>query len=278
MTLPSRPRVVVTGAGSGLGRALCLHLAARDARIIVSDVNVNAAEETVKLMKGGEGIVVPCDVARATEVEKLADEAYRRFGGVDLLVNNAGVAVAGEIGEVPLSDWEWIVGVNLWGVIHGCHSFAPRMRKEKSGHILNVASAAGLLSGPLMAPYNVTKAGVVALSETLRADLAGDGVGVSVLCPTFFQTNIGASGRGAEHLKPVVAELMAAGKLSAGDVARIAIDACDRNELYISPHADGRWMWRIKRLAPESFYWIMPKLVRWQMERMSGRQSAVGSR
>lgn len=268
MTLPSRPRVVVTGAGSGLGRALCLNLAMRDARVIVSDVNVAGAEETVKLMRGGEGIVVPCDVARATEVDALADEAYRRLGGVDLLINNAGVAVAGEIGEVPLADWEWVIGVNLWGVIHGCHSFAPRMRREKSGHILNVASAAGLLAGPLMGPYNVTKAGVVALSETLRADLSKDSIGVSVLCPTFFQTNISNASRGSQHLKPVIDELLAAGKLSADDVARIALDACDKNDLYIAPHADGRWMWRMKRLAPESFYNYFPRIARWQLERM----------
>lgn len=268
MTLPSRPRVVVTGAGSGLGRALCLNLAARQARIIVSDVNVAGAEETVRMMKGGEGIVVACDVARATEVDMLADEAYRRLGGVDLLINNAGVAVAGEIGEVPLADWEWVIGVNLWGVIHGCHSFAPRMRREKTGHILNVASAAGLLAGPMMGPYNVTKAGVVALSETLRADLGKDGIGVSVLCPTFFQTNISNSSRGASHLKPVIDELLAAGKLSADDVARIAIEACDKNDLYIAPHADGRWMWRMKRLAPESFYNYFPRIARWQLERI----------
>ncbi len=268
MALPERPRVVVTGAGSGLGRALCLVLAKRDARVIVSDVSAARAEETARMMRGGEAVVVQCDVSRASEVERLADETYERIGGVDLLINNAGVAVAGEIGEVPLADWEWILGVNLWGVIHGCHYFAPRMRKNGGGHILNVASAAGLLSGPMMAPYNVTKAGVVALSETLRADLAGDRVGVSVLCPTFFQTNIGESGRGADHLKPVIAQLLASGKLTAEDVARIALEGCDKNELYIAPHADGRWMWRMKRLAPGSFYNYIPRVVRWQLGRL----------
>jgi len=268
MALPDRPRVVVTGAGSGLGRALCLYLAGRDARVIVSDVSSASADETARMMRGGEAIVIPCDVAKPSEVERLANETYSKIGGVDLLINNAGVAVAGEIGEVPLSDWEWVLGVNLWGVIHGCHYFAPRMRKNGGGHILNVASAAGLLSGPMMSPYNVTKAGVVALSETLRADLAIDGIGVSVLCPTFFQTNIGASSRGADQLKAVVAQLLAAGKLSADDVARIAIEGCAKNELYIAPHADGRWMWRMKRLAPETFYNYIPRVVRWQLGRL----------
>lgn len=271
MALPSRPRVVITGAGSGLGRAFALQLASRDARIVVSDVSVSGAEETVQQMRGGEGIVLPCDVSKPEQVELLADEAYRRLGGVDLLINNAGVAVAGEIGEVPLTDWEWVIGVNLWGVIHGCHYFAPRMRRDRSGHILNVASAAGLLSGPMMAPYNVTKAGVVALSETLRADLEKDGIGVSVLCPTFFQTNIGNAGRGAEHLKPVIAQLLAQSKLTALDVARIALDGCENNELYIAPHADGRWMWRMKRLAPQSFNYLMPRVARWQLDRIARR-------
>ncbi|MBI2392695.1 MAG: SDR family NAD(P)-dependent oxidoreductase [Deltaproteobacteria bacterium] len=271
MVLPDRPRVVVTGAGSGLGRALCLHLATRDARVVVCDINVRAAEETAALMRGGEAIVVPCDVARAEQVEHLADESFRRLGGVDLLVNNAGVAVAGEVGEVPLADWEWVVGVNLWGVIHGCHFFVPRMRAQRSGHILNVASAAGLLAGPMMAPYNVTKAGVVALSETLRADLAEHGVGVSVLCPTFFMTNIAASSRGATHLRPVVEALLRSGKLSADDVARLAIEGCEREELYVSPHADGRWMWRVKRVAPELFHALLPRITAWQLKRYQSK-------
>src|SRR6185312_10510780 len=112
-----------------------------------------------------------------------------------LVINNAGVAVGGRVGEVALDDWRWIMGVNLWGVIHGCHVFATQLRAQGSGHILNVASAAGLLAPPGMAPYNVTKAAVVALSETLRGELRDAGVGVTVLCPTFFRTNIAASSR-----------------------------------------------------------------------------------
>ena len=125
--------------------------------------------------------------------EALAAEADRAFGGTDLVVNNAGVAVGGPVGAVPLDDWKWIFGVNLWGVIYGCHVFVPRFKAQGHGHVINVASAAGLLSAPEMGPYNVTKAGVVALSETLAAELSGTGVGVTVLCPTFFRTNILAS-------------------------------------------------------------------------------------
>ena len=167
-----------------------------------------------------------CDVARVEEVEALAAAAERALGGVDLVINNAGVAVGGLVGEVPLDDWRWIMGVNLWGVIYGCHVFVPRLRKQGRGHILNVASAAGLLAPPGMAPYNVTKAAVVALSETLRAELRDAGVGVTVLCPTFFRTNIAQSSRAIDgKQRALVEKLMARSKIQADDVARLALDS-----------------------------------------------------
>jgi NAD(P)-dependent dehydrogenase (short-subunit alcohol dehydrogenase family) len=273
MSLPPRPRAVVTGGGSGLGRALCRHLAKRDARILIADLNLAGAEETARSLSC-EAHAVACDVSKAANVEALAKDAFERLGGVDLLVNNAGVGVAGNVGEVPLSDWEWIMAVNLWGPVYGCHAFIPRMKKQGGGHILNVASAAGLLSAPTMGPYNVTKAGVVALSETLRAELAGDHIGVSVLCPTFFQTNIGKSSRGPEDMKGLTEELLKRGKIQADGVAELALRGCDEDELYVTPHADGRWMWRLKRLMPETFYAMMPMVTKWQIERLAKRVAA----
>jgi NAD(P)-dependent dehydrogenase (short-subunit alcohol dehydrogenase family) len=253
---------------AAVGRAICKQLAGRGARIVIADIDESGARETARMLGGVETHVLRVDVSRAKEVEELADESFAKLGGVDLVVNNAGVAVAGAVGEVPLPDWEWVVAVNLWGPIYGCHSFVPRLKKQGSGHILNVASAAGLLSSPQMAPYNVTKAGVVALSETLRAELVKEGIGVSVLCPTFFKTNIGKSSRGPEEMKALVEELLAAGKIQADGVAELALAGCDANELYITPHADGRWLWRMKRLMPERFYELMPKVVDWRMNRM----------
>src|SRR5262245_22617821 len=197
MTLPERPRTVITGAGSGLGRAFSLEIARRGGRVLVADINEEGARETVRLVAeaGGAATFVSCDVAKSPEVLALVGEADHAMGGVDLLINNAGVGCGGKVDEVPLSDWEWIMGINLWGVIHGCHAFIPRFRKQGGGHIINVASAAGLLSGPNMGAYNVTKAGVVALSETLAAELKVDHIRVTVLCPTFFKTQIVSSGR-----------------------------------------------------------------------------------
>jgi NAD(P)-dependent dehydrogenase (short-subunit alcohol dehydrogenase family) len=269
MSLPSTPRTVVTGAGSGLGRALCQELARRGARIVVSDIDLDAAAATVSRLGSATAYAVRCDVTQLAEVERLAAECDRLLGGVDLVINNAGVAVGGLVGEVSIDNWAWIIGINLWGPIHGCHVFVPRLRAQRSGHILNVASTAGLITSPGLSPYCVTKSGVVALSETLWAELAEDGVGVSVLCPTFFQTNIVESARvdGDPTLLDPARELMAGARLQADAVARLALDGVARGDLYILPHADGRWLWRLKRLHPAGFNRLATKLLAWRAAR-----------
>lgn len=273
MPLPSEPRAVVTGAGSGLGRAFCLELASRRARILAADIDLGRAEETARLVEaaGGRAIAHRCDVANPDEVEALATTIEEAYGAADLVINNAGVAVGGPVGKIPLDDWKWIIGINLWGVIYGCHTFVPRFQSRGSGHIINVASAAGLIAAPEMAPYNVTKSGVVALSETLHAELAGTGVVVTVLCPTFFKTNIArASHTHSEQVSTDdVEKLMSRTKVQAPDVARFALETTDAGELYALPHADGRWMWRVKRLAPELF---QTRLVPGALKRMAARR------
>jgi NAD(P)-dependent dehydrogenase (short-subunit alcohol dehydrogenase family) len=266
MAIPNNPRAVVTGAGSGLGRAFCTVLAGRGARILASDINPDSLKETAQLT-GAHSFV--CDVANLDEVTRMGEEAERLLGGIDLVINNAGVAVAGRVGEVPLDDWRWIFGINLWGVIHGCHVFVPKLRAQKSGHVLNVASAAGLLSPPLMGPYNVTKAAVVALSETLCGELREDGVGVTVLCPTFFPTNLHKGSRGVADpkLNKVMERMVTKGKPSADDVATIALDAAAAGDLYVTPQADGRWMWRIKRMMPGRFHQLGPRAIEVSLKR-----------
>ncbi|HKA88293.1 MAG TPA: SDR family NAD(P)-dependent oxidoreductase [Haliangiales bacterium] len=261
MSLPRPTRAVVTGAGSGLGRALCEELGARGARVLASDIDEAAARATAAACRAE---AVRCDVSRLADVEALADEADRRLGGVDLVVNNAGVATVGRVGDVPIADWEWLIGVNLWGVVHGCHAFVPRLRARRAGHILNVASCAGLAYLPFMAPYNASKAAVVALSETLRLELEGDGVGVTVLCPTFFKTSIIESARGDGRGRDIARRAIDAAKMSARDVARVALDAVDRNELHVVPMADGRWIWRARRAFPRGYLRVVKKvLARW---------------
>jgi len=252
--IPHAARAVVTGAGSGLGAALCDVLAARGARVIAADLDLAAATATAK--RGGAKVhAVQCDVRDLAAVERLAQEADRLIGGVDLVVNNAGVAVVGQMGEVPIADWRWVIDVNLWGVIHGCHVFVPRLRAQRGGHVLNVASAAGLVHMPTMIPYNVTKAAVVALSETLYADLADDGVGVSVLCPSFFPTNLTRSTRTSVDTKlhRAAMRLVEKGGWTAEQIARAALDGIDKGALHVTPQPDISWAWRLKRLAPTTF-------------------------
>lgn len=250
-------RAVITGAGSGLGRALCLELARYRARILVSDRDIPSAEETARLVEqaGGKALVQACDVTKAEEVEALAETAFSQLEGVDLLVNNAGVATGGAVGEVPLSEWKRVLDVNLWGVIHGCHSFAPRLRQQGSGHILNIASAAGLLSVGSMGPYNVSKSGVVSLSETLYLELKPAGVGVTVACPTFFRTNIAAASApySDPKLTSVANRLVDQSRILPDTVARKLLRAVERGARYALPIADGRWAWRLKRLSPDVF-------------------------
>ncbi|MCB9730783.1 MAG: SDR family NAD(P)-dependent oxidoreductase [Deltaproteobacteria bacterium] len=250
MPLPKRPRVVITGAASGFGRALALALAARSARLVLSDVDVAGCQATAALaLEAGAGsaVALRCDVTRPEDLEALAEAAG---DGVDLLINNAGVATAGRVGELSLEDWRWTLDVDLWGAVHGCHVFVPILRRQGHGHILNVASAAGLLNPPMMGAYNVAKAGVVALSETLAGELAGTGVGVTVLCPTFFRTNIAASGRYADDAARRSATRLVEGGWTAETVARLALDAVDAGLLHAVPMPDGRWAWRLKRALP----------------------------
>jgi NAD(P)-dependent dehydrogenase (short-subunit alcohol dehydrogenase family) len=257
--IPPRPRAVVTGAGSGLGAAFCELLSRRGGRVIASDIDPAAAAATAARCPGAHPI--GCDVSRLEEVEAVAAEAERVLGGVDLVINNAGVAVVGQIGEVPIADWRWCVDINLWGVIHGCHVFAPRLRAARRGHIINVASAAGLLSPPSMGPYNTTKAAVIALSETLAADLSADGVGVSVLCPTFFRSNLVRSSRTSVDgaLRRAARRLVEQSGRSAADIAGAALAAAEGGALHIAPQLDGRWLWRLKRLSPALFRSLAPR-------------------
>ena len=253
MRLPSTPRCVLTGAGSGLGRAIALNLARRGANLLLSDVDDAGLAETAKLALAAgakSAATMRCDVAKIDDVIALERACE---GDVDLIVNNAGVSSGGAIGEAPIADWRWTLEIDLFGVIHGCHVFVPRMRKQGHGNVLNVASAAGLLAAPKMGAYNVAKAGVVALSETLRGELNGTKIGVTVLCPTFFQTNIANRGRFTDDkLRDMAMRLVDKGK-NADDIAAAAIRAVEHDELYCVPMADGRWFWRLKRAAPGSY-------------------------
>jgi NAD(P)-dependent dehydrogenase (short-subunit alcohol dehydrogenase family) len=253
MPLPKSPRCVITGAGGGFGRALALELARRQSRLVLSDVDVKGVEETARLAEragAGSARAQRCDVTKLDEVEALAASCE---GPVDLVVNNAGVSSAGLVGELPIEDWRWTIEVDLFGVINGCHVFVPLLKSQGHGHVLNIASAAGLLSAPMMGAYNVAKAGVVALSETLSSELVDSKVKVTVLCPMFFQTNIAKSGRIADEKARAAFEGLVSKGKTADVIARAAIASVERDDLYGVPMTAGLWLWRLKRTAPETF-------------------------
>ncbi|GAB1811543.1 SDR family NAD(P)-dependent oxidoreductase [Mycobacterium sp. MUNTM1] len=252
---------VVTGAGSGIGAAFAIELGKRGGAVVCSDIDEAAAQQTADTITehGAKAVAIRCDVSRFEDVRALAEQSQAWFAAPPtLVINNAGVGAGGAaVGEAPLDDWLWTLGINLWGPIHGCHVFTPILREAEPSHaprgIINVASAAAFGAAPGMAAYNVSKAGVLSLSETLAAELAGTPVRVTVLCPTFVKTNILESGRISEQSSELAGKLMRWTGLSAEKVARTCLDAHDRGELYCMPQYDAKIGWNIKRLAPQTY-------------------------
>ncbi|NUE94253.1 SDR family NAD(P)-dependent oxidoreductase [Acinetobacter seifertii] len=252
---PSRNAyAVVTGAGSGIGRSFALELAKRGGSIICADINLEAAEETVRLVEqlGQKAFAFKCDVGQAEQVQVLADQAEQLLEHpVTLIINNAGVGLGGKFDEMSLEDWKWCMHVNLWGVIHGCHAFVPKLKKLGYGAIINVASAASYTAAPEMSVYNVTKAGVLALSETLSAELRKFNIKVNVLCPTLVPTNIIKNGRiPGRYSKLADHALMNYAMTTSDAVATLTLNRLDRGQLYTTPQIDAKLFWLMKRTSP----------------------------
>ena len=243
----------VTGAASGLGRSMALAFAAEGMDVALADVdqiNLTAVADEVQ-EKGVRAITLKVDVSQAAQVEGFRDQTIARLGAVHVVCNNAGVAPLGPVWESSVGDWEWILGANLWGVIHGVRAFAPVLIAQKEGHIVNTASVAGLISPPGMGAYNVTKHAVVALSETLYHDLRErkSKVGVSVLCPAYVPTGIADCERSRpKHLaaaeksretqakEAMVRKAVKSGKISAAEVAQAVVKAVKADHFYILTH------------------------------------------
>ncbi len=247
---------VITGAAGGIGLALARQALARGMRLVLSDLDPAALQAAGRGLGADPArlLLHAADVSRDAEVARLADAAFARHGAVHLLCNNAGVGFSRLAVEHSAADWEWVIGVNLFGVAHGIRHFLPRMQASGTrAHVLNTASAAGLVSTPGLSAYNASKQGVVALSETLRAELAAQHspIEVSVLCPAWVPTGIHASSRvrpgrfgatepATEASRPYEQNMehaVLAGRLSADDIARFAFEAMARGQFYILPHA-----------------------------------------
>jgi NAD(P)-dependent dehydrogenase (short-subunit alcohol dehydrogenase family) len=237
----------VTGAASGLGRAMAHAFAAEGMHVSLADVNEAGLRETQSELaaRGVKTCVMRVDVSRAAEVDAFAERTVDELGAAHVVCNNAGVALAGAVWEHSPAEWEWILGVNLWGVVHGVRAFAPRLIAQDAGHIVNTASVAGLISAPGMGAYCASKHAVVTLSESLHHDLRERGarVGVSVLCPAYVPTRIADSTLAVKDKSPerlakeaMLRKAVAAGKLSADDVARAVVGAVKANRFYVLTH------------------------------------------
>lgn len=234
----------ITGAASGLGRAMALAFAGEGMNVALADVDEKGLEETARLANGA--FCKRVDVSKAAEVDAFAASLKE----VHVVCNNAGVSPLGPLWENTVEDWQWALGVNLWGVIHGVRAFVPRLVAQGEGHVVNTASVAGLISPPGMGIYNVTKHAVVALSESLHHDLRmqESRVGVSVLCPAYVPTGISDSERNRpkellskrtpqqEAMAQNLRKAVASGKLSADDVARAVVAAVKEDRFYILTH------------------------------------------
>ncbi len=250
--------VVITGAGSGFGRGLALDFAKLGWKVAVSDINMERAEESVRLFNGtgGQGMAIKCDVTKPEEVQGLADAVISKWGTVDIIINNAGVPVLGFMEKITLEDWRFEIDVMLMSVIYGCRTFIPIFKKQGWGHIVNIASSAGIVSLPEMSPYNVTKAGVISLSETLRGELKGSNIGVTVVCPTFFKTNLMDQARSTDEHQLKMGEAFF-NKFSFGtteSVSRATLKAIKKNKLYVLPQPDSKLFWFMKRMTPNTYY------------------------
>lgn len=250
---------VITGAASGFGREFAIIGARLGMRLVLADVQQEALAATAAELEaqGAQVLAMPCDVRKGEQVEALAQAAMARFGAVHLVFNNAGVGAGGLVWESTQADWEWVLGVNLWGVIHGVRVFTPLMLAcakddpDFEGHIVNTASMAGLLNPPTMGVYNVSKHAVVSLTESLYhdLDLVGAPIGASVLCPYFVQTGISQSDRNRPDDVPAsaptasqiasqatMAKAVSSGKVSATEVAERTFAAIAEKQFYIYSH------------------------------------------
>ncbi len=258
---------LVTGAASGIGKATALALARRGANVVLCDVDQNGLKITQDLAAslGRKTVARRVDVSRRDEMASFADEVHQDLEAIDILVNNAGVALGASFEETLLEDWDWIIGINLLGVIHGLHYFVPNMvARARAGHVVNIASMAGLLAVRALSAYSTTKFAVVGLSEALRAELESHGIGVTAVCPGFVNTPLVESarmrGKAAEALaRQEIVDFIERRQHTPERVAETILRAIQRNRA-IAPVFPEAWLgYYMKRFTPRLLAWALRK-------------------
>ena len=256
--------VVITGAGSGIGHELAVLCARRGARLALCDINEPAVTNTAEMARkaGAEVLASRVDVSDADAMSRFADATIARFGRVDLVVNNAGVGLVGGFLDTSRKDWEWLIGINVMGVVHGCDAFVPAMIESgRGGHVVNLASAAGLLANPQLSAYSATKFAVFGLSEALRMELKPHGIGVTAVCPGIINTGITQTSpiRGSgdtEDRRERLASTYAKRGYTAKRVADNILRAVDRNRAVAPIAAEAHIMYVLSRTVPPLARWL----------------------
>lgn len=255
-------RVLITGGASGFGQALAQLYAARGDLVLVTDVHRDVAKDLLpEPSQGGEVRYLSLDVRDDGDWEKSRAWIEEHWGGLDLLFNNAGVAAGGRIDVLDIEDWQWIIDINLLGVVRGCRVFVPLFKQQRHGRIINTASMAGLVHPPTMSSYNAVKAAVVALSETLLHELSPYGVDVSVICPSFFRTNLHESLRGSDpEMERSAMQLITGSSKDAATIAAKAVKQIDRGTYLVLTHPEAAVAYRSKRFVPQAYHRSMKRL------------------
>jgi NAD(P)-dependent dehydrogenase (short-subunit alcohol dehydrogenase family) len=252
-------RVLVTGAGSGLGRALALRYARAGDRVACVDLDVPRAESTRALLPGAGHLALAADVSDDAAMDQLYEQVQREWQGLDVLVNNAGIASGGSMVETTMAEWRRILEVDLLSVVRGCRLFLPGMLAQGAGQVISTASFAGLAGAPGLMTYGTAKAAVVALSEQLRAEVEPKGVRVSVICPSFFRTNLCDTGIGNPATMKLALHLMDTAPDTVDSVADRVYAQAQAGRFLIIPTRDEPMRWRIKRWFPSLYYWILKR-------------------
>lgn len=255
-------RVLITGAGSGLGQALAHRYARAGDKVACVDIDAARAELTRASLPGEGHLAMSANVGSDDAMEQVHERIASEWGGLDVLVNNAGIATGGAMVDTTMAEWQNVLDINVLSVVRGCRLFLPGMIAAGRGQVVNTASFAGLAGAPSIMSYGVSKAAVVALSEQLRAELHGKGIRVSVLCPAFFRTNLLESWQGDPRLKSFASKMMDTSPDTLEGVADRSFAAVERGQFLVLPTAREPMRWRLKRWLPETYFKQLLKLAK----------------
>lgn len=257
--------VAITGAGSGLGRALALRYAARGSAVAIAGRNIDKLLETRTQLEAMKATVFSwrCDVTDEDSVRSFVEATVHQLGRIDVFINNAGFAHAGHIVDTPVADWQALFDTNLFGAVRACRAVIPQMRQQRAGHLVNIASFAGIANAPTMAAYNASKAALISLSETLRMELNDDGIGVTVACPSFFDTDLHLSLQTPNpEMRGVVERLIKRSGFTAEQIADDILRAVDKKQFLVLSQPQSKRLYWLKRLSTGLYVRAMLNYIR----------------